>query len=234
MALHEALRFVETKFVLVVQHDWAFLRSFPIESVLRVMQTHPEVKYVGLPSSSSLSYVETASVRDPELRSSMVSLEEKYGMPLYPLLFWFDKTHICRTDHYRAFVFGRHPRRHEEASPEEPGAPIDSSEGGDGEAGRAPSGIQFRRGEFIEDTLGHRQLADIRAHGFSAHAKYGTFLYDDGAGEVISHLDGRRFLTPSQRERQGMPRNVVRSAPAYVREALRVKSGGLADGSPRA
>ena len=218
LALREALALVETEFVMVVQHDWAFLRDFPLDRVLNVMQKYPEeIKYVGLPSSSSINYLETASVRDPDLRSSMTSQEARFGLPLYPLLFWFDKTHICRTEHYRTFVFGQHHQ-------------FDADQRLSGE-----SAVIFKRGDFIEDTLGHRQLADIRAHGFSAHAKYGTFLFDDGGGEIISHLDGRRFLTPSQRERKGWQRHVVRSAPAYVREVLKAKvlqqeEQGKADG----
>jgi hypothetical protein len=230
LALKEALALVETEFVMVVQHDWAFLRPFPLERVLRVMQTHPEVKYVGLPSTSSLTYAETASVRDPGLRSHMTSQEARFGLPLYPLLFWFDKTHVARTKHYRMFVFGQYPA----VLPSEAKHGRVCCSGGGNLNGSIiinnnADGVQmqrarFKRGDFIEDTLGHRELADIRAHGFLAHAKYGTFLYDDGSGEVIAHLDGRRFLTPAQRERQGIPRHVLQSGTAYVRVKLKAKA----------
>ena len=108
------------------------------------------------------------------------------GASLIPLLFWFDKTHVCRTEHYRNFLFRR--------------------------------AYFLRDGDFIEDTFGHRELDDIKGNGIGAHAKYGTFLYerDDGL-ELLAHLDGRRFLTPDQRETRGMPR---RGGRLHVAEAL--------------
>ena len=272
LALREAIALVETDFVMVVQHDWAFLKSFPLKRIVRAMCQFPEIKYVGLKSKSSLNYVETACVRNPELRTEMVNHEPKYGLPLYPLLFWYDKTHICSTAHYRNFVFRDQPiaktvnvketgseaetfsaQSRSNRSDVTPSSNISRevfSEGGadttskgcdrpavgvssrhrvDGSLKAVPStsvpqwhaGL-FKPGDFIEDTLGHAELMDIRSNGFQAHQKYGTYLYDDDGGAVISHLDGRRYLTPSQRERRGMPRHIVRSGPAYVREALQV------------
>ena len=183
------------------------------------MRQFPEVKYVGLKSKSSLNYVETACVRNPELRSEMVSHEVEYGLPLYPLLFWYDKTHICSIDHYRNFVFRDQPTTETRNAQE---AKTSSAQNRLDKIDAVPqwhAGL-FKPGDFIEDTFGHFMLSNIRSNGFQAHEKYGAYVYDDGGGAIISHLDGRRFLTPSQRERQGMPRHIVRSGPAYVREAL--------------
>jgi hypothetical protein len=33
----------------------------------------------------------------------------------------------------------------------------------------------------------------------AAHAKYGTWIHDDGGDVMIVHLHGRRFLTADQR-----------------------------------
>ena len=84
----------------------------------------------------------------------------------HSVVVWFDKTHVCRTEHYRNFLFRR--------------------------------AYFLRDGDFIEDTFGHRELGDIKANGLGAHAKYGTFLYErDDELELLAHMDGRRFLTPT-------------------------------------
>lgn len=48
------------------------------------------------------------------------------------------------------------------------------------------------------------QLNDIKTNGMSAHAKYGTWLLDQGLDKrVVFHLSGRKFLTNDQREEKG-------------------------------
>ena len=48
------------------------------------------------------------------------------------------------------------------------------------------------RGQFIEDTLGQEQLAQIKQHGMDAHEPYGTYLLcDDTTKPVIKHSNGR-------------------------------------------
>ena len=44
---------------------------------------------------------------------------------------------------------------------------------------------------FIEDKLGQTMVRDIRENGMKAHEKYGTYLYGDGFGYLVQHLDGR-------------------------------------------
>jgi hypothetical protein len=192
LALKEAVvHHVRTPFVMVVQHDWAFVRPFPLRTVLDAMTRHPALKYVGLPSSSQLNYVETCHTRTGIRVESQAA--RFGGLPLLPLLFWYDKTHIACVEHYRRFVF------RDAGSPEARTAAAAAAQA-------AGERAAFRPGDFIEDTLGQRQLEDVKRNGMSAHAKYGTFLLDDGGGAVLAHLHGRRFLTADQREAQGMPR----------------------------
>ena len=48
------------------------------------------------------------------------------------------------------------------------------------------------RQDFIEDKLGQAELNDIKQNGLAAHAKWGTWLYDDGmAAPMVCHMDGR-------------------------------------------
>jgi len=57
-------------------------------------------------------------------------------------------------------------------------------------------GDLVKRGGFVEDKLGQYQLADIRACGLGAHAKYGQFVLDDGVERpMVSHLDGHDALS---------------------------------------
>ena len=54
----------------------------------------------------------------------------------------------------------------------------------------------MKRGGFVEDKLGQYQLADIRANGLDAHAKYAQFVLDDGVdAPMVSHLDGHDALS---------------------------------------
>ncbi|ETW03319.1 hypothetical protein H310_04816 [Aphanomyces invadans] len=60
---------------------------------------------------------------------------------------------------------------------------------------------RFQAGDFIEDTMGHDMLADLKARGIQGHADYGTwtFVYQDGecdGGQVtptLRHRSGRHF-----------------------------------------
>lgn len=115
LAVRSALRLVETPYVWVQQHDWNLHAEIPIRSILEVMMNAPEeapVKYVCLPSPRMLGYADSAHVNlYPFLRELTSSLKrdftssEKVKIPLTPLFFWHDKTHIAETEHYLSRVF---------------------------------------------------------------------------------------------------------------------------------
>lgn len=68
----------------------------------------------------------------------------------------------------------------------------------------------YSPGNFVEETFGVRQRADIMAQGMGAHAKYGTYhclshASDGTRRPLICHLNGVRFLTPEQRAERGFP-----------------------------
>merc|ERR1719188_739603 len=88
------------------------------------------------------------------------------GVRLCPLFFWYDSTHICRTDHYLGFVFAK-------GNVPGGGFPEDSF----GQAMHAEISAAARNGSWRE-----------------AHAAYGTFLLDDRGGPVVGHLRGRRYI----------------------------------------
>lgn len=51
----------------------------------------------------------------------------------------------------------------------------------------------LKTGDHLEELLGVVELEDIRQRGMKeAHSEWGTFVLDQGCGEVIYHLSGRR------------------------------------------
>lgn len=57
------------------------------------------------------------------------------------------------------------------------------------------NGHRVARGGFIEDKLGPAMLAQLRAHGPAAHARFGTWLFDDACPDpIVGHLNGRSVL----------------------------------------
>ena len=177
------MRHVRSPFVMVVQHDNNFIRGFDLSAVLRAMRRWPDaIKKVDVLSTTTLRYADAAPPKRgmPGLRLVPFgpALEDEHEpLLLRPMLYWYDKTHICSTDYYRRFVF-------------------------------APGSV--KRGEFIEDCVGQRQLAAIRRHGMAAHAAFGVYLLEDERQGVqddvcIRHLHGRKFMTDAQREARGFP-----------------------------
>lgn len=118
LAVRSALRLVETPYIWVQQHDWKLHASIPVHSILGVMMNSSSggeevpVKYVCLPSPRMLGYAKSAHVTPfTALRELTFSLKrdftssEKGEIPLTPLFFWHDKTHIASTEHYLSSVF---------------------------------------------------------------------------------------------------------------------------------
>ncbi|KAF3763912.1 hypothetical protein M406DRAFT_17398, partial [Cryphonectria parasitica EP155] len=134
LAVRSALRLVETPYVWIQQHDWSLAASIPVESIVEVMRASEEsaekekekeelalVRYVCLPSIRMLDYATSDHVQpypalrrltaalkrdfQPPLLSSSSSGSEAAVIPLTPLFFWHDKTHIASTAHYLNRIF---------------------------------------------------------------------------------------------------------------------------------
>lgn len=115
LAVRSALRAAETPYVWVQQHDWRLDAHIPVEAIVEVMSQAEEqvpVKYVCLPSVRMLGYVESPHVqRFPALRELTAALKRDFAtgsgstIPMTPLFFWHDKTHIASTEHYLNRVF---------------------------------------------------------------------------------------------------------------------------------
>lgn len=119
LAVRSALRAAETPYVWIQQHDWKLHASIPVEAIVEVMAAsdadeEAPVKYVCLPSVRLLGYATSAHVASfPALRQTTAAVKRDFPIssrpeetvPLTPLFFWHDKTHIASTQHYLSRVF---------------------------------------------------------------------------------------------------------------------------------
>lgn len=175
MAVKAGLAEVRTPLVLVHQHDLEFLFDFNLPTALDVLES----------SDNDVKYLglplltnlhyEGIAWQHHGVRVNEVAVG---GLRLVPIIFWYDSTHLASVDHYRSLVFG----------PEE----------------------AYRAGAFVEETFGVRQRAAIMAGGMAVHPRFGTYhclSHAPGGSRraAICHLNGVRFLTPTQRLERGFP-----------------------------
>lgn len=117
LGVRSALRRVRTPYVWVQQHDWPLDTAIPIAQLLDVMRQHDAtpgapVRYICLPSVRMLGYASSMlAEKHPTLRQLTAELKGSYSagdgsaVPLTPMFFWHDKTHIASTQHYLQRVF---------------------------------------------------------------------------------------------------------------------------------
>lgn len=122
LAVRSALRAAETSFVWIQQHDWKLAAPIPAQSIVEVMAASADandaevpVRYVCLPSVRLLGYATSAHVcyfealrrttREFKREFAVVGGEEGETVPLTPLFFWHDKTHLASRQHYLDRVF---------------------------------------------------------------------------------------------------------------------------------
>jgi len=107
-SLYRGLQLVNTRLCCVVQHDYSFVRRVDLKPVAEAMEERPkQIKYVGMHSTSTKDYRHKISSQykiklgggggGDDGRSGNVSV------PLCPLLFWYDKTHLAEVSHYKSF-----------------------------------------------------------------------------------------------------------------------------------
>ena len=94
------------------------------------------------------------------------------GKHLLPCLRWYDSTHIAFSKFYREFVFSRERQL-------------------------------VKRGGFIEDKLGQAQSRDVLSRGLDAAVPdWRLWLYQDGLGRAVSHLDGSSGASSAELDRR--------------------------------
>jgi hypothetical protein len=174
-----ALDLITTKYVLIYQHDWLFVRSININHILDIIDSRNDIKYVSFVSSPTENYVKKLNyhmhkyLKEETKGNGIVETYTKhFSIPLIPLDFWYDKPHICSVEFYKEFVFGKQHYDYKQQK-------------------------YFKVKNFIEDTLGQVEKNDIKLNGLSAHAKYGTYLLYDFDHLAILHINGRRIINES-------------------------------------
>lgn len=172
---------VTTKYVLVVQHDWQFMKPIDMGKLIKVMDDNNEINYINFISSSTTNYLSRMFKTGNKWKIDQKIREknkEKFGIPIVPLMFWYDKPHLCRTDFYKYFVFGGVHYNY-----------------------KTNNLIKVR--SFVEDSFGNLILDNIKVRGLQEHTLYGTYLfYETPDEEHLRHVNGRGFITQEQRDKK--------------------------------
>lgn len=170
--------YVETPFVMIAQHDNFFVADVPLRSILMELHHHDDntyydwVKAIHFPATATLNY------RSKVKHRYGIDIESKRltkDLSLTPLVFWYGRTHVGRSDYYREFVLSKEYHR------------------------------TLQVGDHLEELWGEAQLRDILQHGMDAHEKYGNYIINWGESVadnqpggkqeeevVLYHLSGRR------------------------------------------
>lgn len=99
---------VSTPFVMICQHDNFFISKVPLRSILNTMKREPWLKACHFGATATTNYVTRAKKRyglDIQPRNV-----DSIQFPFIPLVFWYGRTHVARTDYYCDFVLNREIR----------------------------------------------------------------------------------------------------------------------------
>eukprot|EP00961_Rhodomonas_salina_P076569 1028132-Rhodomonas_salina.1 len=102
-AAYAGLQHVETELVTVVQHDLFFVREVDYTSLCDTLMQHSgKVNYITLPGPKHLTLQQDV-LSKYGIRCEFTT---EFGPRLLPVIYWFDKTHVCKTSWYKSFVYG--------------------------------------------------------------------------------------------------------------------------------
>jgi hypothetical protein len=169
-AVQEALTRANTPYVLILQHDRAFVKYFDfMPSLMQAFEDDPAIRYIGFPTVTSSKHDEhqrsqyhvrdallplcrslvPASSKEVECESGKLDIK-KYQ--LVPLLFWYDSNHLAHVKRYLEIY------RPFKNAPAELRSVIGS---------RGLKDMLLRRGDFIEDRVGQviiEMISRYRVH----------------------------------------------------------------------
>jgi hypothetical protein len=102
-AVRIGLSLCETTYCLIAQHDRIFSYAYHgIEAILRKMEEHSHIRYVGFPSSTNSNHNMIVQSRYRlkalNMTDMIISVDEQAY--LQPLIFWFDSQHLCNVQRY--------------------------------------------------------------------------------------------------------------------------------------
>ena len=96
--VRNAFRFINTEYVLIIQHDLPFIRDFEIQKVIEDMKNNPELKHIRFNKRST---VKVASDALNDLFGKQVK-SKNYIYTRTPS--WSDNNHLCRSEYYRDII----------------------------------------------------------------------------------------------------------------------------------
>jgi len=96
---------VRTPFVAIAQHDTLFVGPAPLRDVLSAMRANDWLKCMHFQAASTMDYVNKVKLRyGMEIHPKKVP---ELTDQIFPLAFWYGRTHIARSDYYREFILNR-------------------------------------------------------------------------------------------------------------------------------
>mmetsp|Transcript_87770 Transcript_87770/g.200594 ORF Transcript_87770/g.200594 Transcript_87770/m.200594 type:complete len:330 (+) Transcript_87770:54-1043(+) len=188
-AVLKAVETVTTPFLMVVQHDWAFVRAVDVSGVLDVMSTTPRVRYCTFMAGKMRNYLQT--VRSiPKLKIDLrpVAPDHPVGERMYPLGILYDRTHVCRVEFWNEWIRTGIQRCRVRRA------------GARGGRGRSSGCV----GNFPEDLLGREVRSVLEEGGQEALMdQVGTSFLCDSDDAAVVHMDGRKFLSEEELAARG-------------------------------
>jgi hypothetical protein len=145
-AVKHALDLCTTTFALICQHDRVFCCNFlRLNHLLRLMETHTYIRYIGFPTAKSVTHSEAVGSRFHMkfLNSPPNKIDMGNDMALHPLVFWYDSQHLCHVERYKQIFL---PYTHMSQEMRDT-IGFDSIK----------ETMILRRGNFIEDSFGQGQ-----------------------------------------------------------------------------
>ena len=176
LALRRALESTATRFVMVTQHDQTFLGPFDLGAVLSLLVRHPaKIKYIGMPTTAHPNYVAYYHSKF----GIKLRLEQVDGVPLVPLPFWYDRTHICEVQRYTSFVFAEYQ--------------VDKK-------------VQFIEDAVGKPQRVDIQRNGMQAHArYATYLLHNSPVDEPVSTPLVHHVHGRKYETEEQRRLHGWP-----------------------------
>ncbi len=228
-ALKEALKLVQTDYVMVIQHDRSFMRKTPVRETLAAMEEDGGIKYVGILMRSNLMYLEQFIGK---YGKRMAEESRDHHMRRPEALLLPSKDYAC--DEVAEELLRTFPRCTEKyttlreayrTSPHySPYVPDKVAKEDFVQASLIPTFFWYdnihivrtehyrdwvfdpekklvARGGFVEDKLSPKMVTDVKDKGMAGGwGQYGCFLLDDHCGVPFTgHLDGGSWMTDEER-----------------------------------
>jgi len=96
--IRNAFNFINTEYVLIIQHDLPFIKEFKIENVIQDMENNPELKHIRFNKRANIKAV-SDSIND--LFGKQIK-SKNYTYTRTPS--WSDNNHICSSEYYRDII----------------------------------------------------------------------------------------------------------------------------------